>query len=222
MDWILISTIAIFFTIGVYKGFVSTFFSFVGSWAILVVAFLLCGKVAGLLQQTHLFARTIPHFIENKASALIPGKFSSIEELKSAASGANGKILLLIVVMLSKNIKIEGQMAAGQILSPPITNVLAKIFAFVALYVALSILIFIVRLILNKMAKIPILKGQNRFLGGLFGLARGLTIFLLFYGVFASVGGLFFSEKLISIAKNGALSSKVYAFVTKKIINLFY
>lgn len=222
MDWILISTIAIFFTIGVYKGFISTFFSFIGSWAVLIVAFLLCGKVAGLLQQTHLFAQTIPRFIENKVEFIVPGEFSNIEELKAAVSNVNGKILPLIVAIFAKNIQIEGQMTAGQILVPPITSVLSKIFAFVILYIALSIFLFALEKVLNKVAKVPIIKGQNRFFGGLFGMARGLALFLVFYGVFAGVGGLFFSKNLISFAKNGVLSRKIYTLISKKIINLFY
>ena len=223
MDWVFLSTITIFFVVGAYRGFVSSLFSFVGSWVILLVAYFLCGRFANLLQNTSLFEKTIPTFIEKSINSVISGEFSNVEELKTAAvASEGGRIFIVLIMLFTKNLQIDGQMTAGKILSPSITVALSKIFTFLIIFVALSIFLAFAKRILEKFIKLPSVRVQNRVLGGVLGIVQGLFVFLIFYGVFTGVGGLIFSKKLISISKNGVLSSKLYKFVSKKIVSLFY
>ena len=82
---------------------------------------------------------------------------------------------------------------------------LAKTLAFILIFVAVSIVIKLVELILNAVAKLPLIKFLNRTLGLVMGLAIGF--FWVELLVFASVSILSYLQGSFQILPEGTLES---------------
>lgn len=72
-------------------------------------------------------------------------------------------------------------------ISVSIAAVIANILAFAALFFGSLILLRLVSLLLDKVAKLPILKGVNKFLGLLLGIAEALVLGVVLSGVTAAL-----------------------------------
>lgn len=153
----------------------------------------------------------------------IPGNFSNIADLQTAVSQSNYAILFNIVLFkILGNLSIDGEMTAGQILSPTLTTLLIKVITFIVIFVVLYISIKLVCSILNKMIKKCGLTFGNRIFGGLIGLAKGMIIFLILYFLLNALSNFLLNETLSNFVQNGVVSKWLYENLTEKIIDLFY
>ena len=76
----------------------------------------------------------------------------------------------------------EGAQAAADsaaALACAAAEVVAKVLVFIVAFILISIAWFFLSRVLNLAAKLPVIKGLNRLLGGLFGLLQGMLLLFL-------------------------------------------
>lgn len=81
--------------------------------------------------------------------------------------------------------------AVAEKIAHPVSSLLSNVIAFILLFVGTSVALIIVTWLLDKMFKLPILSGVNKFFGLLFGIAEAVFVaYVLSMGVYHLVGTL--------------------------------
>jgi len=220
MDWILLGICIVFFAYGFYKGFVSMLFSFIGMFFVVVLAWKLSDVAIPFLQ--NLVGEKIFLFVKNLLDDEIAGSFSNLGDLQTAVANSKLSLFGVFLFKLLGDLSFDGQMSAGQILAPSITEILFRVFSFVLLFIILYIVIKFFQLLLNKIIKKMGLGFSNRVLGGVLGLLKGLVLFAVIFFILSSLANLFLSETLLSFVNNGVVSKMLYDNFILKIVELFY
>lgn len=216
MDFVLLAICLFAFLRGCFKGFVSTIFSFVGTFLIAIISWWLCDYIVSFLKT--LF--DLEEFVSELLNSKFSGTFSSMEDLQGAISGSG--MLFAVLFRLLGNISFEGNLTAGQILAPSISNIVYKIIAFAILFVGFMLALSLIKFLLNKFVTLSGLGFGNRALGGVLGFFQGLLIFGVVFFVFSALANFLMNETLINFVQSGSISKLVYENVIIKSIDFFF
>lgn len=220
VDWLLFAICLLYFFIGLRKGFLTSIVSMVSFFVVIVLSFSLREKVATLLDGV--LGGLINGGIKNGLNTAIAGKFSSTDELLFyLMSTRYGKYFGVILKSLIKNVSFEGSLTAGEIVSPTLTWLLLKVISFAALTILFSIVFKLLEMIMHKLVKM-VGRNGDRLLGGMFGIFKGLLVFVAIFIVISAIANFTLSEKLLSFVNSGIISKQIYNKFIIKIINLFY
>ena len=184
IDLIIVVIIASVIIGAVKRGFIRSVFRLGSTVASIVIAILFYKELSAYFCETFVYEKTAEYiggFLENiTADINAATDFSAIaaalpEQLHSTAEllGFN------IEDVLEKYIGTESLLSAdtlGESLSLSAATVVSNVLAFAALFFGSLIVLGLVCFILDKLAKLPILNGTNRFLGFLFGVLEGLIL----------------------------------------------
>lgn len=207
MDYILLAFCSLFFVKGLFKGFVSTVFSFIGTCTVAIVAWKLSEWGAGLFQSQ--FGNGVTQFISDAIDKKIFGSFSSVKALQLAISQQMGMVGVLLFKILG-SIQFDGELSAGQILAPTISNLLFRIVAFLILFIGMLIILKIVKKLLNKLIKLCGFGVGNRVLGGVVGLAQGVILSGIVFVCLSTLANVLMNEGLLNFVNSGAVSCFLY------------
>ena len=219
MDWLLLAVVTFYFLKGCWRGFAEILFSILSTVFIFVLSYKLCQPFGEFFEGLQIF--DFQNFITNVLNGFFDQNFSSAEQLATAINSSSFFFKLFLSTIV-KNISFDGQLSAGEVLSPIINSLFFKVVAFLMIYVgAKTILVFIKTIALKAMKKTKLVVG-NRILGGAFGVIQGLAVFIVFYVIMLACANAFLNEKLLQFCQSGAVSNFIYNNFTEKIINLFY
>ncbi len=209
MDYFLLGFLLFFCFVGFYKGFLSSFSSLISTFFLVAISW----KLSPIISRNFDFSP----ILEKTLNSFLPGKFTDISQFNAQISQKNNIFSYFLSKILS-NIYFEGEMTAGQILSPTLNNFLAKIVAFLIIFIILIIVFKIIKKILNKVVGICGFSSLNRLLGGVVGIAKGFVLFLLFYAIFCGIANFTLNENMLNFVQSGVFSSKIYQKITEIII----
>ena len=94
---------------------------------------------------------------------------------------------------------------------------LNSIIWFVILFFGVSLLLIVVKLLINTLGELPVLKIFNRFLGGCFGLVKGIIIIVIISLMLSSaffINGKEFKEKT-AFPKFDIIAKTVFSYIDK-------
>ncbi len=94
---------------------------------------------------------------------------------------------------------------------------LNSIIWFVILFIGVSLLLIVVKLLINTLGELPVLKIFNRFLGGCFGVVNGVIIVVIISLMLSSaffINGKEIKEKTV-LPKFDIIATKVFSYVAK-------
>ena len=220
MDYILLAFCLIYFVKGYFKGFVAMFFSLFGTVTVAVLAWKFSDSLYTYTE--NFVGKEIFDFLRESLDGMLQGSFSSIEEFQMVIARTKyGTIFSFLISKLIKNITFEGELTTGQILAPFLKSYLIKIINFIVLFLALIIILKIIKLVVVKIVNIADLQTGNKIFGGVLGLAKGIIIFFVFFGVMSILANSLMNEGLLNFVKSGVVSNYIYENCINKIINLF-
>lgn len=221
MDIILFAICLLFFLKGYFKGFISMLFSFIGFFIAVFVAWKMTPVFIHYTE--NYIGNAIFSSLSNFLNDIFPGNFTSMEDLSLSISQSKyGFIFSYIFEKLFKNLTFEGNLTAGQILSPTLTQLLLSVITFAILCVALLIMVKIFVLIANFAITKSHFQTGNRILGGLVGCMQGVILFGVGYIVLVSISNFTLNLSLQNFLEQGIISKFLYDNLIIKIINLFY
>lgn len=220
MDYILFGILLYFFAKGLFKGFVSMLFSMLGIFFIAVVSWQICPLILGKVQE---FAYGgLEGFVRKMIDEQLAGEFSDMNSFVQAISQSRLSVFGVLLFKLLGDLSFDGNLTAGQILAPSITNLVLKVLTFVAVFVVLFSLLRLAQMFLTKLIKKCGLSVGNRLLGGVVGVVKGLLVFGVLYFVLSLLSNILMSEWLLAFVQSGRISAFLYDNLIVKFVNLFY
>ncbi len=185
LDIILLSIIVIFAIIGAKRGFAKTAIETVGFFFAVYLSFSLCTPIS-----TAIADKTIKPVIVSKISKALPETTQTItseaaeivwqsmpEYVQNLANKANITPENIATKINAMSVKTDGEVIADvitqDIVMPFVYN-LVKIICAIILFVVLLVAAKLLAKLINSIFKLPLLKGFNKTIGGVFGTAQGV------------------------------------------------
>lgn len=101
----------------------------------------------------------------------------------------------------------QGADAYNSYITARIADIIFKAAVYVACYIIVSIIVFIIGILLNVVSRLPVLKQINRISGGIIGLAMGVIFVWLGFVIITFLGNTSFaSEAFRQIDENAFLT----------------
>lgn len=191
IDGIVLGIIVLSIVVGMYRGFLPSVASLGICLLALLLSFVFCPKLTGVIQSNRELTRTLMSFTD--ASSRVGDLTLSITRVEDLDAGKITEVLervalpppldRLLEVNLTQQVFLpSGLNQVGDYVSQTIVSaflgVLSYLVCFTALFLGLSIAVNFVK----SVVVFPVLKQGDTLAGGLFGLVRGI---LLCYVVFA-------------------------------------
>lgn len=180
VDFLLIAIILGFTVYGIRKGFIKTAVSFLKNIIAFAVAYMFSSKLGAWLKE-QVFMDKVRAGIEKKIAELIGS---------DTAVGTDFKILNehsgFAKLLENMGVDIEGinqycvnsdgtvNEKMSEYIAEPCVNALSSVMAFIILFVGTLLVLMLIGFLLNQFAKLPVLHGTNKLLGGVFGLVIGV------------------------------------------------
>ena len=186
----------IFIFIGWHKGFLRIVISFAGTIVIIIATAIMSPKLSRyVVENTGIYERTQEKVTEVFLEKLVPPDEEKTEDRAGSEDEGSGSSYLkdLDLPDILKNDLIEKtaskmyQALVAVVIKDYVSVYLARIIvnagSFVAMYAALSLALWVVVKSSDIISKIPVIKGFNKMLGALTGVAQALIIVWVFFFV---------------------------------------
>lgn len=189
LDIAIVLIILINVIIGAKKGFIKTAYSFVKFAASAVCAFFFAKPLAAIIKTTDIYRNTESSLVEKLCDYIENGNVdltesiaqskAQIDEFLSSIGTSFDKLFgASDGGFLSGNEESVLEFSRGIV--EPVCSALATVVAFVAIFLAASLVLFIVMKILDVFASAPVIKQFNSLLGALAGaVVACLLVFIL-------------------------------------------
>lgn len=192
LDLIIVAIVALFVFLSAKRGFVRTVIEFVGYILAAYLAFTVGGIISTAIYDSAIEPAIVSsttekivdtageglEFTVNSVWESLPNVAVNIAE-KLGVTSDSLKNSLTENSVNTENATAIAENAVSTIVEPVIVPLLKSIIGIILF----TVLIFVVRILakaLNKVFKLPLIGGLNKFLGGVFGGLKGLLISVLF------------------------------------------
>ena len=206
IDYIIIGVVLISALIGLKKGFIKVLFSLIRKFASFFIALFLVKPVRSFLRTTIVNDKVFDFFnnwTSGKGGAMNePIPEGGMSEALTESLNLPKFISDLLVKVVGDGTATEG-MTLGQVLAETLTYYVLTIVAFLLLLIVASIVIALLSKLLTSIFESDELKGINRFLGFLLGIAIGVFTIWIAFIVIDFVGTFipWVQEKLVEFVK---------------------
>lgn len=192
------------------------FLSIVGTTFIIFLAYFLAKDLMVNFENGVIFD-FFNNFYVNLFNKLVPGEFSSIDELVNSLGG-----VFSVLSIILEDISFDGVLSCGHIVGPTLARLTINILLFLILFFLLHFLIKIFSLLINKMINFAGLSFANRMLGLVLGLLKGTVVFAIIFLCLSTLASLNLSEGLTNFVQSGFLSNFIYEKYITKIFSFIY
>jgi len=204
---------------GFSKGFFSTLFSLIEIGFVLYVSYMLTDRVVEIIKGVDVLNSGLLNVIKSTLDKLLPGEFSSVDELFVVLDGLKVNALLSFVLrMLTKNLYIDGVFSFGGVFAPIFHHYVLKAVAFALIFIVLNFVTKILKWACNLFLIKGGLSGVDRVLGVTVGLLKGYVFFGVIYYLLFFISSFTASEMLQSFFVSGNMANTIYSFALKFLI----
>ncbi len=211
MNWLVVVVLVILLSnaiIGMRVGFIKTAFSLVS----LILALILTTWISPMVKDYMMENEKLYNSIATKVEKLLP--FGEEEILEEEETEAIDELSLpkSIKEGLLKNNTIENykEMAITsfkQYVSRYLTGVIINSISFIATFIAVQLILWVIFMALDLISKLPLLNQMNKTAGLLAGLIHGLILVWLLFILLNVFGGTVFGQSIMKlVGENEALS----------------
>lgn len=211
MNWTLICVIAVLLInilIGVRKGLIKMVFSIVAVAAVMAVTVFASPHIAGYLSEHTSW--------ENK---VYDNTYKYLEEHDMLVDGSG--LMDVDKLPLPRTLKNNIAQKAGELVNESadaynsyitgrIANIIFTAAVYVACFIIVSIIVFIIGILLNIVSRLPVLKQINRISGGIIGLVMGVLFVWLGFVVITFLGNTTFARTVFAQIDGNAFLTFVY------------
>lgn len=205
-DVIIVALVALAGFLGYKKGFIKTGFGFVSLFAAVVITFMFYKPVMGLIKEYTGFEQWLTEYLYNID---LTGKENNNSEQETLKTGQNyiDNLPTEVVELIGLD---EIKENAKNMVIQKIVEFAEKLLAIVIVYIVARIALFIVVLVLDLIAKLPILKQFNETLGLIAGVILGLVRIYAVFIVITLLGSLPFANGIVSTINSSLIASFLY------------
>ncbi len=221
VDIVFVALIILLAVIGLYKGFLKSAISVVGTAASALIAFVIAEPFGKLLEAIFKLTTKLTDKIADWLYSL--SEFFTITRTGESFSDISGEmsaggvsgIVQKLANLLLKGANIPENQTVGEVLGGKIAAVLTTIIAFIVAFVLIRIILKILEKLSDKITEVKIFGAIDKVLGFVFGLAKGL-LYAGIVAVIASVMGYFvpsIDAKFDGIVNDTRAFQKYYDFI---------
>lgn len=211
MNWTLICVIAVLLInilIGVRKGLIKMVFSIVAVAAVMAVTVFASPHIAGYLSEhtsweNKVYDNTYKYLEEH--DMLVDGSgLMDVDKLPLPRTLKNN------IAQKAGELVNEGADAYNSYITGRIANIIFTAAVYVACFIIVSIIVFIIGILLNIVSRLPVLKQINRISGGIIGLVMGVLFVWLGFVVITFLGNTTFARTVFAQIDGNAFLTFVY------------
>lgn len=214
MNWLLIVVLLILLgnaIIGMRVGFIKTVFSLVS----LILALILTLWISPMVKNYMMGNEKFYNSIANKVEKLLPFGEEEIMEEEQPEAIEGLSVPKSIKEGLLKNNTVENykDMAITgfkQYVSRYLTGVIINSLSFIATFIAILLLLWVIFMALDLISKLPLLNQVNKTAGLLAGLVHGLILVWLFFVLLNVFGGTAFGQSVLELVGENEVLSIIY------------
>lgn len=207
-----IGIIAVFALFGFVKGFASMLLKFLAGLVSLILALLLCGRCADVLN--NLFSLT--DALAEKLAVSLPNVFGAELTALPVSAFTEGtaegaplpKFVVNLLLKLAGDGSVPAETAVIDVLAPAFAYYISAVIGFFVTYILLRILFFLLSRLFKNVNNIPLLGAANRLLGFALGAVQG---FLAVYVLLSLIGVLPFAflDRFKDLLASSAVASGI-------------
>lgn len=180
VDIVFVALLILLAVVGLYKGFLKSALSMVGSIASFLISYVLAKPFAGLLDSMFKITSKIGPKVTEWLNSL--GEFFSTvrsgEEFAEIsgemASGGISGVVQKLSNLLLKGMNIPAGESVGSVLGTKIASVITVVIAGVVAFILIRIILKVLEKLSDKITEVKIFGAIDKILGFIFGLAKGL------------------------------------------------
>ena len=214
MNWLLIVVLLILLgnsIIGMRVGFIKTVFSLVS----LILALVLTLWISPMVKNYMMGNEKFYHSIANKVEKLLPFGEEEImeEEQPEAIEGLSVPKSIKEGLLNNNTVENYKDMAITgfkQYVSRYLTGVIINSLSFIATFIAILLLLWVIFMALDLISKLPLLNQVNKTAGLLAGLVHGLILVWLFFILLNVFGGTSFGQSVLELVGENEVLSIIY------------
>lgn len=230
---IVLAFLAFFLIRGLRKGFLRILFTTFSVIVTIALAALLAQPVAQFLQESTFVGSSveegISEYVHGKLEDMTGQSGQKDDGKKDAEDDKNPNIsskteesfidALALPESIKNNIRIGntlekyrdlGVATFSEYITTQLTTVTVRAIAFVLLSIVIYLLLRVIFMILKVIQRIPILRGVNRLLGGILGLAEGLLIVWGICVIIIIFSGSSFGNSCMEVIRANTILSFIY------------
>ncbi len=215
VNTILIAILALFSVSGMFKGFVKSLFSLVSLALATLTAFFLTSWLAGLLVDASFLERPISNWLtsllNNIDERLVSQKLNSIEQMFTLIEECQipffAKTILLNII---SDISFSGEFTVASLIIPRFYNMIVKVLVFAVSIIVVYLILKIAQFYVCRLLNFKSLRVTDKALGFIFGLGKGMAVYIIFTAVLICVSQFILSDWLINKIEQGYVSALFY------------
>ncbi len=226
VDIVFVALLILLAVIGLYKGFLKSAISMVGSLASFLISYVIAKPFGSLLNSIFKLTDAIAGKVSDWLYSL--GEFFSTvrtgEEFSAIsgemASGGISGVVQKLTNLLLKGLSIPNGESVGSVLGEKIAVVITTVIAGVIAFVLIRIILKILEKLSDKLTEVKIFGAIDKVLGFIFGLAKGL-VYSAAVVLVASVVGYFIPSidgKIDGIVSETKAFQKYYDYLNYEIV----
>lgn len=228
IDVIFLLIILIFGIVGYSKGFLRSVLSLIGFAASILIAYIFADYFATILNNLFGWGDTIRHFVakqvENLSSSFVLESRTSVEGLVEVINSSGVSIIfkLLFPKIIEGADFSQGALTVADVISVKASALAMNIIAMAILFVLLRIVVAILNRILKTIPEKSVVGEINKWLGFIFGLARGLIVgclILVITYILCMIPAV--NSVVYPYISNSAITSFVYQKIGELILTYF-
>ena len=209
-DVIVVGILVLAGFIGYKKGFVKTGFGFLSFFIALIITFMFYKPVMELIRENTGFEAWLTEYLyQIDVAKEKSDEVSDKEEINSSSTGEEyiHNLPTTIVELIGLD---EIKENAKTMIIQKIVNFALKLLAIVVVYLVARMLLLIIALVLDLIAKLPILKQFNETLGLITGVLLGVIRIYALFMVMTLIGSLPVASGIVTVINDSLIASFLY------------
>lgn len=176
----------------------------IASFAIaIVLAFVLCAPVGGLIKETTQIDESLSQTIEETLA-------SNVETEEKKEESNMPEVITNYIADQIKSATAQTQDAIAKEVSVKVTDTIINGAAFIGIFLVARFALFFFRKIADIFAKIPLIKQVNELGGVLYGVLRGVFIVYLVLAIISFISALILQTGIIEAINASYITSMLY------------
>ena len=219
MEYIILGTVILFllimFGIGYNTGLLKILVTLAATVAAIVLSLVLVSPVESFIKKTPVYESVKKQMSGYVSKYIEEGVDASSEELQKDAI-KELKLPSVIKDKLAKDYTADKRLKMGvttvsDYVATSLTDILVRAVAIIIIYIIVHVAITVVMVALGIITRLPIIKGVNKWLGGVAGLAEAVVILWILCFVLTACGGTAAGGKILEAVSSNEILNFIYS-----------
>lgn len=219
MEYIILGTVILFilimFGIGYNTGLMKILVTLAATVVAIVLSLVLVSPVEKVIKKTPVYETVKKQMSEYVSKYIESGVDASTEELQKDAI-KNLNLPSVIKDKLEKDYTADNKLKMGvstvsDYVATYLTDILVRAVAIIIIYIIVHVAITIIMVALGIITRLPIIKGVNKWLGGVAGVAEAVVVLWIICFILTACSGTAAGGKILEAVSSNEVLNYIYS-----------